>query len=47
MHDGNLEGFRTLFDRQLDAGTVIILLSNNSSEYLEEITSKIRRLLGS
>jgi CubicO group peptidase (beta-lactamase class C family) len=47
MHDGNLEGFRTLFDRQLDTGNVIVLLSNNSSEQLDQITRKIRKLLGS
>jgi CubicO group peptidase (beta-lactamase class C family) len=45
-HDGTLEGFRTFYDRQLDAGYVIVLLSNNSSEHLEQITRKIRRLLG-
>ncbi len=47
MHDGNLEGFRTLFDRQLDNGNVIILLSNNSSEHLDQITREIRKLLDS
>lgn len=47
MHDGNLEGFRTLFDRQLDNGNVILLLSNNSSKHLDEITREIRKLLGS
>ncbi len=46
MHDGNLEGFRTLFDRQLDNGNVIVLLSNNSSEHLDKITREIRKLLG-
>ncbi len=46
-HDGTLEGFRTLFDRQLDNWNVIIILSNNSSEYLDEITEKIRELLKS
>jgi len=46
-HDGTLEGFRTLFDRQLDNWNVIILLSNNSSEYLDEIAEKIRELLKS
>ena len=47
MHDGNLEGFRTLFDRQLDTGAVIVLLSNNSSEHLDQLTRKIRKLLSS
>jgi len=46
-HDGTLEGFRTLFDRQLDNWNVIIILSNNSSEYLDEIAEKIRELLKS
>ena len=46
MHDGNLEGFRTLYDRQLNNGNVIILLSNNSSEDLDQIASEIRILLG-
>ena len=45
-HDGTLEGFRTLFDRQLDTGAVIILLSSNSSEYLEQIAGKIRKMAG-
>ena len=46
-HDGTLEGFRTLFDRQLDNWNVIIILSNNSCEYLDEIAEKIRELLKS
>jgi CubicO group peptidase (beta-lactamase class C family) len=40
-HDGNLEGFRTFFDRRLDNEKVIILLSNNSSRKIQEISSKI------
>jgi len=40
-HSGDLEGFRTWFDRELDTGNVIILLSNNSSEHLGEIAGKI------
>jgi CubicO group peptidase (beta-lactamase class C family) len=40
-HSGELEGFRTWFDRRMDTGQVIILLSNNSSEFLEEIAGKI------
>lgn len=40
-HDGELEGFRTRFDRRLDDGRVIILLSNNSSTYLEDIAQEI------
>ena len=46
-HDGTLEGFRTLFDRQLDNRNVVIILSNNSSEYLFEIVEGIRELLKS
>ncbi|MBR9998724.1 MAG: beta-lactamase family protein [Cyclobacteriaceae bacterium] len=41
FHDGSLEGFRTFFDRYLDQGIVIILLSNNSSEKLEELAEGI------
>jgi len=44
-HDGTLEGFRTLFDRQLDNRNVIVLLSNNSSEYLDEIVEDVRKLM--
>ena len=40
-HGGDLEGFRTWFDRKLDSGYVIILLSNNSSSHLNEIAGKI------
>jgi CubicO group peptidase (beta-lactamase class C family) len=43
-HDGDLEGFRTLFDRRLDNGKVIILLSNNSSAALDKIAKKIWKL---
>jgi CubicO group peptidase (beta-lactamase class C family) len=43
FHGGDLEGFRTWFDRRLDNGKIIVLLSNNSSEYLEEIAEKIWR----
>jgi len=43
-HNGELEGFRTLFDRRLDNGKVIILLSNNSSEVISEIANKIWEL---
>ena len=46
-HDGTLEGFRTFYDRQLDTGHVIVLLSNNSSKRLGQITNKIRKLLSS
>ena len=46
-HDGTLEGFRTFYDRQLDTGHVIVLLSNNSSKRLGQITNKIRKLLDS
>jgi len=46
-HDGNLEGFRTVIDRQLDTGRVIIVLSNNSSEYIQEIVAEIRELWSS
>lgn len=43
-HGGDLEGFRTWYDRRLDDGKVIILLSNNSSEHLEKISKEIWRL---
>lgn len=43
-HSGELEGFRTWFDRRLDNGQVIILLSNNSSPELETIAGRIWRL---
>jgi CubicO group peptidase (beta-lactamase class C family) len=42
FHTGTLEGFRTYFDHKLNNGQVIILLSNNSSEYLEDIVDEIR-----
>ena len=44
-HGGELEGFRTLFDRNLRSRTVIILLSNNSSDRLQEMAQKIRNML--
>lgn len=44
-HTGTLEGFRTLFDRQLNSGDVIVILSNNSSEYLDEIAFEIREFM--
>jgi hypothetical protein len=43
-HNGELEGFRTLFDRRLDSGKVMILLSNNSSNQLDEISEKIWKI---
>ena len=45
FHTGTLDGFRTYFDRQLNNNLVIILLSNNSCDYLEEIVNKIRTSL--
>ena len=46
-HTGTLEGFRTFYDRQLDNENVIIILSNNSSAYLNEMVEKIRTLIES
>jgi len=44
-HGGDLEGFRTFFDRYLDQDIVIILLSNNSSEKLEEMADRIYNIM--
>ena len=44
-HGGDLEGFRTYFDRYLDENTVIILLSNNSSDKLKEMSEEIYEIL--
>jgi CubicO group peptidase (beta-lactamase class C family) len=44
-HGGDLEGFRTFFDRYLDRHMVIILLSNNSCEKLQEISAEIHQIL--
>ncbi|HLF33473.1 MAG TPA: serine hydrolase domain-containing protein [Cyclobacteriaceae bacterium] len=41
FHSGELEGFRTHFDRRLDEGIVIILLTNNSSGILRWMTDLI------
>jgi len=45
FHTGTLDGFRTYFDRQLNNRQVIILLSNNSSDFLEEMVNKIHESL--
>jgi len=44
-HGGNLEGFRTFFNRYLDQDIAIILLSNNSSDRLEEMADSIYAIL--
>ncbi len=44
-HGGDLEGFRTFFDRYLDQKMVIILLSNNSCERLQDMSDKIYKIL--
>jgi CubicO group peptidase (beta-lactamase class C family) len=41
FHSGDLEGFRTHFDRRLDEKIVIILLTNNSSGILRWMTDLI------
>ncbi len=46
-HAGELEGFRTFFDRYLDKDIAIILLSNNSSGILKPLAEEIYRLLNS
>ena len=43
-HNGELEGFRTLLDRRLDSGRIIIILSNNSSNQLDKISEKIWKI---
>jgi CubicO group peptidase (beta-lactamase class C family) len=45
-HGGDLEGFRTWFDRHLPQQTVIILLSNNSSGKLKEMADEIYKIIG-
>jgi len=44
-HSGELEGFRTFFDRHLDNGIVIILLSNNSSGMLKEMSERLYEIV--
>ena len=44
-HSGDLEGFRTYFDRQLDARQCIVLLANNSPENLSSMAAGIRKIL--
>jgi CubicO group peptidase (beta-lactamase class C family) len=44
-HGGELEGFRTFFDRYLNQQMVIILLSNNSCERLQEMSDEIHQIL--
>lgn len=45
FHGGELEGFRTFFDRYLNQNIVIILLSNNSCERLEDMSGEIYKIL--
>jgi len=45
FHGGDLEGFRTFFDRYLDQKIIIILLSNNSSDKLPEMSDEIYKIL--
>jgi CubicO group peptidase (beta-lactamase class C family) len=45
-HGGDLEGFRTWFDRHLHQESVIILLSNNSSGRLKEMADEIYKIMG-
>ncbi len=44
-HGGDLEGFRTYFDRYQDQNIAIILLSNNSCDKLQEMSEGIYEFL--
>lgn len=45
FHSGSLVGFRTYMDRQLDQKRMILLLTNNSNENLEEIVEHLRSMV--
>lgn len=44
-HAGELEGFRTFFDRHMDNEITVILLSNNSSSVLEKLSGEIYNMI--
>jgi CubicO group peptidase (beta-lactamase class C family) len=44
-HAGELEGFRTFFDRSLENDRAIILLSNNSCDRLQDMADKLSSIL--
>ncbi|MEO1216499.1 MAG: serine hydrolase domain-containing protein [Bacteroidota bacterium] len=44
-HSGSLEGFRNLMRRDIEKGTLLLYLTNNSFEGLEELSDKIERIL--
>ena len=45
QHSGGLNGFRTFLERDLENKRTIILLTNNGSTYLPQVTQAIRNVL--